>query len=274
MFSRARLEEMKAEPATMSPALLMSRSISPEPVSPVATTLCLPSRKRRLSHSSIFGDGESDTDDSDNDGDYTPESDTEYCSSGSRKRRRPTPTYLPHVAEKKPKALALKCPAAAFKAPKASKTLKRPSADARPTIKLPTVKLTRSRPPGSCPRVAPPSRNKQVEGLLAERVRALLCLEKSSVPSWECPACDWTQTNERLPDFKRHLRTHLRDVSYRCCGVPYRDAEAHGVPADAVPYAYEGDLKVGGCMILFSRLDALVRHVKHSPYCFSEHYRK
>ncbi|KAH9893422.1 hypothetical protein C8Q73DRAFT_761353 [Cubamyces lactineus] len=95
---------------------------------------------------------------------------------------------------------------------------------------------------------------------------------------WKCPYCAYTQTNRRSPDLKRHIQTHTRgedEALWVCCGVPLIDAqEEHGVPeavAAKEPFEYEGMFMVGGCRKVFSRRDALKRHLRaNQGVCFGD----
>ncbi|KAI0717040.1 hypothetical protein C8Q76DRAFT_840245 [Earliella scabrosa] len=89
-----------------------------------------------------------------------------------------------------------------------------------------------------------------------------------STDQWKCPHCPYIQHNRRVPDFRRHVRTHTRsadEVLWACCGVPVGEALARGVPEDVVreePFEFGGKLMVGGCRKTFSRRDALTRHLR------------
>ncbi|KAF8887168.1 hypothetical protein BD779DRAFT_1722687, partial [Infundibulicybe gibba] len=82
-----------------------------------------------------------------------------------------------------------------------------------------------------------------------------------------CPACGWKQSNQRMPDFKRHLRTHTRpsdeekERGWWCKGVLYDHAATYNIPQDSQPYLFLGQLRIGGCVRSFSRRDALKRHL-------------
>jgi hypothetical protein len=111
-------------------------------------------------------------------------------------------------------------------------------------------------------RVPPPSRNKQASSPTAIEQAAA-----SKKPTFICPECGWHQTNQRMPDFRRHLLTHTRstetdtDKGWWCKGVLVKDAARHGVPKTAAQYLFHNDWRVGGCLRTFSRRDALKRHL-------------
>ncbi|KAL7279349.1 hypothetical protein ACG7TL_007190 [Trametes sanguinea] len=87
---------------------------------------------------------------------------------------------------------------------------------------------------------------------------------------WQCPYCPWIQKSKRSPDLKRHIKTHLRpehldEPEWICCGVPLVDAHAKNLPTAVTleePFAYAGEAMVGGCRKVFSRRDALMRHLR------------
>ncbi|OSC99919.1 hypothetical protein PYCCODRAFT_742485 [Trametes coccinea BRFM310] len=96
---------------------------------------------------------------------------------------------------------------------------------------------------------------------------------------WQCPYCPWIQKTRRSPDLKRHIETHTRsnnanDAKWVCCGVPFGEALARGVPpkvmlGDACMYA--GQVMVGGCRQVFSRRDALKRHLRtRTGVCYGD----
>lgn len=94
---------------------------------------------------------------------------------------------------------------------------------------------------------------------------------------WQCPFCPHIQHNRRSPDFKRHLETHTpREESPRwvCCGVPYSQARALGVPEEVIreeAFEFMGTCMVGGCKKTFSRRDALSRHLrKMAGECYGD----
>ena len=65
---------------------------------------------------------------------------------------------------------------------------------------------------------------------------------------------------------------YVKDAKHVCCGVRLDHAAEYGV-SDPEDYAYEfkGEIWTGGCWQVFSRRDALLRHLKHSKTgCVSE----
>ncbi|KAI0675782.1 hypothetical protein C8Q78DRAFT_963049, partial [Trametes maxima] len=98
-----------------------------------------------------------------------------------------------------------------------------------------------------------------------------------SADRWKCPYCPYVQHNHRSPDLKRHIATHTRpteDALWVCCGVPLIDAREAGVPVEMTKeelFEYEGMFMVGGCRKVFSRRDALSRHLrKYAGECFGD----
>ncbi|KAJ7784391.1 hypothetical protein B0H16DRAFT_296165 [Mycena metata] len=112
------------------------------------------------------------------------------------------------------------------------------------------------------PRLPPPSRNKQAT--LAEIQRVEI---SDDFNDFVCGVCGWVQRNMRVPDFKRHLKTHQRvsdegaQKGWRCKGVLVSEATDYGLDTDTPTYTFLGNQRVGGCMKTFSRRDALKRHL-------------
>ncbi|KAF8073685.1 hypothetical protein FPV67DRAFT_760717 [Lyophyllum atratum] len=111
-------------------------------------------------------------------------------------------------------------------------------------------------------RRAPVSRNQQSRSWDVEDL-----LENADKFNFVCPVCDRVQRNRRMPDLKRHLRTHGRPSSedktrgFWCKGVPLEDADTYGIPSVAERFLFLGEWRVGGCQKTFSRADALKRHL-------------
>lgn len=116
--------------------------------------------------------------------------------------------------------------------------------------------------PNKRARLPPPSRNIQATSTDIQPVEAV---DEST--DFVCRVCGWVQTNARLPDFKRHLKTHQRtsdedaQKGWRCKGVLASEAADWGLGADAPTYTFLDQERVGGCMKTFSRRDALKRHL-------------
>ena len=110
----------------------------------------------------------------------------------------------------------------------------------------------------------PPSRNKQVISAAAIEMAVT-----SQNPTFVCPECGWNQTNQRLPDFKRHLLTHTRssentDKGWWCKGVLVKDAAHYRISKTSEKYLFRNEWRLGGCLRTFSRRDALKRHLDNS----------
>ncbi|KAJ7288167.1 hypothetical protein C8J57DRAFT_508526 [Mycena rebaudengoi] len=136
---------------------------------------------------------------------------------------------------------------------------------ASPAASLPSS-TTSSQRPLKRARLALGSRNKQAASpAIIQRVA-----NSAETADFTCPECGWKQENERMPDFKRHLKTHLRpndeepEKGWRCKGVLASDAAQYGVPSDEETYIFLDRERVGGCMKTFSRRDALKRHLDNS----------
>ncbi|KAF9534489.1 hypothetical protein CPB83DRAFT_879639 [Crepidotus variabilis] len=117
---------------------------------------------------------------------------------------------------------------------------------------------------------SPASRNIQAAGEEAALLEQHLESNRNAQNALVCPhpGCRYHQANGRLPDFRRHLRTHLRKAGqHRCKGVSYLDflqfpEQFPGISEDALPYIVDGcaGMWIGGCNKTFSRADALKRH--------------
>lgn len=119
-------------------------------------------------------------------------------------------------------------------------------------------------------RGSPPSRNKQATTDQVEVLRRSLRCDKSEESNLVCPfpGCMYEQHNGRMPDFRRHIRTHIRkDGEVRCKGISWDDVlsfpQRFRNVAHEKPYTVpnEPGLWVGGCLKTFSRADALKRHL-------------
>ncbi|KAJ4481985.1 hypothetical protein J3R30DRAFT_2110248 [Lentinula aciculospora] len=126
-------------------------------------------------------------------------------------------------------------------------------------------------------RIAPESRNQQSDSPIL-----LEAIANTSVESCDfvCPVCGWEQSNKRMPDYQRHLKTHLRPDredrtrGWWCKGVRIEDkddfnarCEDNGwkmIQDNTEPYWFHDHMRVGGCCQTFSRRDALKRHMTNS----------
>ncbi len=79
----------------------------------------------------------------------------------------------------------------------------------------------------------------------------------------DCPSCK--QHFDRHHDLKRHHKGHSpKKEDFICRGVPLDEALQHNmIGASSRPtHVYQGVTMVGGCLLNFSRGDALQRHLK------------
>ncbi|KAF8823138.1 hypothetical protein HHX47_DHR12000013 [Lentinula edodes] len=123
-------------------------------------------------------------------------------------------------------------------------------------------------------RIAPESRNEQSDSPVLLDAIANTSVE---ICDFICPVCGWEQSNKRMPDYQRHLKTHLRPdredktKGWWCKGVRLEDKDEFNVKCevngsrkvrdDADPYWFHDHMRVGGCCQTFSRRDALKRHM-------------
>ena len=134
--------------------------------------------------------------------------------------------------------------------------------------------------PSPYPSPSPEPYTKASSELVACRRRNSPALPSTATSSsrWKCPHCPYVQRNRRSPDLKRHIETHTHHAhvaAWVCCGVPAENAVELGVPPevvrDAPLFDFGGVTMVGGCRKVFSRQDALMRHLrKRTGACFGD----
>jgi len=251
------------------------RSTSTYPPSDTPTSLYHPSpsiargrgyddsRQLPVTHSDEEADAEGEEDDTD--GDYAPEPEVKAFV-GKRKRvmededdeYRPiskTPTKRPRTpAVRKPKKGGPKSRGAYSRASKAS----------APKASSPTSSQSVGENPDSeTSNGNSDARNQQSTGSMRVRLeKAVLEGDGVTEMNFLCPQCLYRPKDKRLPDFKRHLATHVAHLSKTCCaGVLIEDAAAFDIPEMAELVFYNGKYRIGGCMRHFSRMDALRRHL-------------
>lgn len=142
--------------------------------------------------------------------------------------------------------------------PKRRRISSRPPArrSSPPNLIKSSLSNPKKRPSGSFP-----PRNKQATSII--EIETCNSIDLNFV----CPECGWKQVNKRLPDFKRHLRTHTRpdegdqSKGWWCKGVPLEDAHRFDIPKGAESFIFLGQERIGGCQQSFSRQDALKRHL-------------
>jgi hypothetical protein len=95
----------------------------------------------------------------------------------------------------------------------------------------------------------------------------------NSVPRLGCPHCPYVQKSGRLPDLRRHIRAHERQIQepeWVCCGIPVELAKDYKIPPGALVKIWGGREMIGGCHYAFSRRDAYKRHLAKSVKCVGD----
>ena len=89
-------------------------------------------------------------------------------------------------------------------------------------------------------------------------------LSPSVSSTLKCPLCSFRAKTGRASDLRRHYECHYEDdaLKYVCCGVRIDRAAEYGVTDVDEVYEHHGELRVGNCWRVFSRRDALLRHLK------------
>ena len=126
------------------------------------------------------------------------------------------------------------------------------------------------------------SRNIEATPDEVEFIQRILSLRRGEIPdNLVCPVKGCRYKKGRIPDFRRHLKTHLR-VGIQCNGMPWRDFVRcrhlfPNISEEQQPYTVPGldGWWIGGCLNTFSRPDALKRHVKKNACCVAptSHFR-
>ncbi|CCM01663.1 uncharacterized protein FIBRA_03726 [Fibroporia radiculosa] len=106
------------------------------------------------------------------------------------------------------------------------------------------------------------ARNRQVYRSDADFVDALI----KALDTLVCPVpdCGYTPSGRHNGDLERHLRTHRArpdEGEWACCGVLVPENYMNSMDPNAM-YLHKGRLMMGGCQRVFSRKDALGRHLK------------
>ncbi|KAL0581166.1 hypothetical protein V5O48_000856 [Marasmius crinis-equi] len=119
-------------------------------------------------------------------------------------------------------------------------------------------------------RLTPASRN--IQSTSPELMKAVT-RRSAEECDFICPECGWQQANKRMPDYQRHLRTHARPNDqdqtrgWWCKGVRVAEQHLYNIPSDAKTYYFQNEQRIGGCLLTFSRRDALKRHLDNSNVC-------
>jgi hypothetical protein len=188
------------------------------------------------------------------------------CLSNGSERNDKDDVYLPPG----PSSTGVRCQRTHNPLPSGSKRgTSTPSSMSSPPCKSPpTSRRTR----GSAP-----SRNRQAAKDQVEDIRVKLSLcrvRREKLNDLVCPVtdCQYEQLNGRMPDFRRHIKTHIpKEAEIRCKGIQWQDFIRHRrlfpkISVDERPYAVPGEdgLWIGGCLKTFSRADALRRHRRNT----------
>lgn len=90
-------------------------------------------------------------------------------------------------------------------------------------------------------------------------------LPHSALRTLKCPRCGYRPSKNRPSDLRRHYASHFDEESLRyvCCGVRIDRASEYGVTDLSNVYEHDGEMRVGQCWRVFTRRDALLRHVKN-----------
>ncbi|EKM52728.1 uncharacterized protein PHACADRAFT_261333 [Phanerochaete carnosa HHB-10118-sp] len=94
--------------------------------------------------------------------------------------------------------------------------------------------------------------------------RAIAEPETDGPGAYMCPLCEHHQANRHLPDLRRHILAHYPDARVHVCrGVRLAAAPPGAVERFGVVEEDGGEERVGGCYQVFSRRDALLRHLQN-----------
>jgi hypothetical protein len=78
-----------------------------------------------------------------------------------------------------------------------------------------------------------PSRNKQASSATSDAIREAVSAVSCRQMNFVCPECGWKQSNRRMPDFKRHMKTHTRPTEddqskgWWCKGVLFENVDQY-----------------------------------------------
>ncbi len=126
-----------------------------------------------------------------------------------------------------------------------------------PHTKTARPKRPRSQNPSTASRTSHAHERKPRNRQFSERpddITTLMDLETMS-----CLRCG--RKTKRIPDLRRHIRTHYKDRIWACIGVPFDPAnKEHTQHTGDDLLAIKGVVMLGGCGTIFTRDDAYVRH--------------
>ena len=89
-------------------------------------------------------------------------------------------------------------------------------------------------------------------------------LSQSDIQKLECPLCSYKPPKNREVDLRRHFECHYQTAKHVCNGVRVDRAADYRITDLSNVQDYEGERRVGRhCMKVFSRKDALLRHLRN-----------
>jgi hypothetical protein len=250
------LSSPSSESLSTSPFSIDSPLVAPPPIVPTASHLehpILSSETDDVCKSDAGAEGESDEDSESEDSmnsDYA-NSDDDYSPGPSRYRKSSNTKHA--------RTLSSSNSSSAARLSRAAQVVRySPYTLLRPASSTPSCSDFDS----PCPRTAQlrhTSARKEQVSLLDETPK----VSQKSAKCWSCMHCDYVQKNHRRPDLKRHIAGHYPSVANVCCGVPIEQAARYGIVDVSEAAEYQGELWIGGCWQVFSRRDALIRHLKN-----------
>lgn len=124
-----------------------------------------------------------------------------------------------------------------------------------------TLKRARSASLEAGPSSRPTDKRPRVKGTRKPRNTKKTC-SKVDVRGkrFKCGQC--SQTFSKAQDVTRHAKKEHLGIRFPCCGVPYEERMDYELFYDTIITMDDGTLWIGGCGTVYSRQDALLRHLR------------